>query len=88
MAKCTFTFPLNHPIETILARAKQQIIAKGGRFNGDSTRGTFSGSTPVGTIEASYLIINGELNISIDKKPLLVSCKRIEHVLAGNFAGM
>ncbi len=88
MAKCTFTFPVNQPIEAILARAKQQIIAKGGRFSGDSSRGTFSGKTPVGTIEASYLIVNGELNISIDKKPLLVSCKRIEQALAGSFANM
>lgn len=86
MSKCTFRFNINQPVDALLDNAKQQIVAKGGRFNGDATRGNFSGSTPIGSIEASYRIVENELVISIDKKPLLVSCRRIEQVLAANFA--
>ncbi len=86
MSKCKFKNTVNQPVDELLNNAKREILAKGGRFYGDSSSGNFSGSTPIGSIEASYTIVDGELYITIDKKPLLVSCKRIEQVLAGNFA--
>ena len=86
MSKCNFTFPITQPIDMLLDKAKRQIVSKGGRFSGDSTRGSFSGSTPIGSIEASYSIVGQQLSITIEKKPLLVSCKRIAQTLAGNFA--
>lgn len=86
MSKCSFTFSITQPVDILLDKARRQIVAKGGRFNGDSTKGSFSGSTPIGSIEASYTIVGQELLISIEKKPLLVSCRRIEQALAGNFA--
>jgi hypothetical protein len=86
MSKCRFTFSITQPVDTLLDNARRQIVAKGGRFNGDATKGSFNGSTPFGAIEASYTIVGQELIISIEKKPLLVSCKRIEQALAGNFA--
>lgn len=86
MSKCEFRFAITQPVEMILNKAKQQIVASGGSFNGDSLKGNFSGRTPIGSIEASYAIMENELVISIDKKPLLVSCRQIEQALASSFA--
>ncbi|MDB5192288.1 MAG: hypothetical protein JWQ96_1851 [Segetibacter sp.] len=85
MAKCNFKFSFSQPIEHLLTQAKQQIEGQGGSFVGDSTSGSFIGSTPLGSLKASYTVAGQEIFISIDKKPLLVSCGKIERVLADNF---
>ena len=75
---CQFTINYPGPKDEIIAKLEKAIMGTGGSFNGDTTNGIFEGNTPVGDFSGSYTINGDMVNVSIDKKPWLVSCGRIE----------
>jgi hypothetical protein len=79
---CTFSLSTSSDTDSLLKRAKQEIERAGGIFNGDSSQGSFRAKTPIGSIEGSYEIEGQEIKLAILKKPLLLSCKRIEKELS------
>lgn len=78
---CQFSIPFTGDAESLTQRAKTEIINMSGSFNGDSTQGAFRAKTPLGFIEGAYQIANQQIELSIHKKPFLLSCKRIEKEL-------
>jgi len=48
---------------------------------GDETQGNFQVKTPLGSVGGKYAITGQEIMMHITKKPLLISCKRIEKEL-------
>ena len=80
---CQFTIPFSNSADNVVNRAKQEIEQTGGFFNGDSSQGRFQVKTPLGTIGGSYQVIGQEISMVIEKKPFLLSCKRIEKELRG-----
>ena len=68
--------------------ANSAITEKGGLFNGNSNKGTFSLDTPIGDIKGSYLVLSGDespetkIEVTITDKPFLVPMKKIENTIA------
>lgn len=61
----------------LLNKIKNTVGDKG-TLNGNEQQGKFTGSTPIGSFEGSYTINGDDINITIDKKPFLVSHDRIK----------
>lgn len=78
---CKFSITFSGDSESLVSRAKQQIERGNGAFNGDTYQGNFNAKTPIGSIEGAYQIAEQEIALTITKKPLLLSCKRIEKKL-------
>ena len=69
----TFTLPLTQDKDAALKNINTSITEAGGEFNGDTGSGAFSGNTPMGMIKGSYVINNDEIEVTITKKPMLLS---------------
>jgi hypothetical protein len=78
---CDIRISFTSSAESLIERAKHEIEKAGGFFSGDSYSGNFQGKTPIGSISGSYQITGQEIHFSITKKPLLVSCRKIEKEL-------
>lgn len=67
-------FSLNYPGDKkqLLEKIKNAAGDKG-QFAGDESQGNFEGDTPLGKFAGSYTIEGDSINITIDKKPFLVS---------------
>jgi hypothetical protein len=78
---CQFIIPFPGASEQLMNQAKTEIEKTGGSFNGDQTGGVFEVKTVLGRIGGSYKIAGQEIEISVHKKPLLVSCRKIEKEL-------
>ncbi|MBF6608024.1 MAG: hypothetical protein ITG00_04720 [Flavobacterium sp.] len=75
---CQFTIHYPQPKELLVAQLEDAMRKTNGEFNGDALGGVFSGNTPVGGFSGSYSIDGDMIFVTIDKKPWLVSCGRIE----------
>jgi hypothetical protein len=78
---CQFSIPFSGDAESLIKRAKQEIERSGGAFGGDTSNGTFQAKTPIGSIRGTYQVTGQEIALSITKKPLLLSCSRIQKEL-------
>lgn len=79
---CKFTLPFSGSAASVTGRAASAVRQAGGSFEGDETAGHFLIKVVIGTISGSYSITNQELSIVVNKKPLLLSCRKIENELA------
>lgn len=77
---CKFKIPFSGSAEQVLNRARTAVEGQGGTFSGNETSGSFQVSV-MGTITGAYLVTANELDISIDSKPMFVSCGMIESFL-------
>ena len=84
MSKCSFSIPIKGSAEAIVAKARKEV-QRYGFFQGDKTHGNFE-ITMLGTISGSYTINGSEMQISIDNKPVFLSCNKIEQFLTDHFA--
>ena len=80
---CRFIIPYSGSPDSLLLRAQREIENTGGAFAGDNSQGNFAVKTPLGTVKGTYLMLANEISIAISKKPLLVSCNKIEKELRG-----
>lgn len=80
---CQFSIPYSGDAESLLQRARQEIERAGGVLSGSITQGNFQAKTPIGSIQGTYQFAGEEIVLSIIKKPLLLTCKRIEKELRG-----
>lgn len=78
---CQFNIPFSGEAENLVSRARQAIEGAGGAFMGNSTEGNFRAKTPIGSIQGSYQVEGQQISLAITKKPLLLSCSRIEKEL-------
>lgn len=78
---CQFNLSFSGPADRLMSRAKQEIERTGGFVNGDASQGNFQAKTPIGSILGTYHIAGQEISLTITKKPLLLSCKRIQKEL-------
>lgn len=76
---CQFTIHYPKQKEELVEKLQAAIMKSNGEFNGDTSNGMFKGNTPVGGFSGSYRIIDDMIQVSIDKKPWLVSCGQIEN---------
>ena len=78
---CQFTIPFAGAPEQLLDQAKSEIEKTGGSFNGDASNGIFEVKTVLGRIGGTYKLSGQQIDIVVNKKPLLVSCRKIEKEL-------
>jgi hypothetical protein len=80
-----FTKKLTGDILQLLAKAKVEAEKAGGKISGDEHSGDFSGKTPFGSISGTYTAVDGILNVTISKKPMLVPESAIKDAFNGYF---
>jgi hypothetical protein len=74
---CQFHIPFSGDAESLLRRAKQEIVTAGGEFAGTAASGDFSVKSPLGSIRGSYQVEGQQILLVITKKPFLLSCSKI-----------
>lgn len=72
----------NHPSD-LIQKAQNAITRNGGQFIGDTSKGSFVVSTPLGNIEGTYVILGQIFYVNITDKPFFVSGKMIEEQVQG-----
>lgn len=75
---CQFSIPFEGSAPEIISKAGAAITRAGGKFSSQGTTGTFELSLPIGKIEGEYLTAGSVMTITINKKPVFISCKLIE----------
>ena len=75
---CQFSIYYPKSKELLVADLEHAILKTNGEFYGDVTKGVFQGKTPIGGFSGSYIVQDDNIHVTIDKKPFLVSCGRIE----------
>jgi hypothetical protein len=78
---CQFSFSFSGSSEALTGRARHAIEDGGGTFAGDVSGGNFKARTGIGSIQGSYEIAGQQIILTITKKPLLLTCSRIEKEL-------
>jgi hypothetical protein len=86
MASCDpFEIPLPGDIIAAVGRVRAAISEGGGAFEGDEAAGRFTGKTPVGSIEGSYVVQASAIRVTISSKPMLAPCGMIESKIRSYF---
>jgi len=76
---CTFTIPFNEHVRKMIEHVKISIAKiDNATFDGSESNGTFSFLSPLGTVKASYTILDSIATFNVQEKPLLVPCSMIE----------
>jgi hypothetical protein len=86
MSKCNFSIDFTGPSDALIQQAQSAITSAGGKFNGDVNNGGFIIPTPIGEVSGAYAVENQSFHISIEDKPFLLSCNKIETELR-NYLG-
>ena len=81
MSKCNFSIDFSGSADSLVQKAQTAITSNGGKFNGDASSGGFIISTPLGEVSGVYAVESQSFHISIEDKPFLVSCNKIETTL-------
>ena len=78
MAQCNFSIPFNGTQDEFFDRMKAKIEQGGGAISGNTAKADFSISTPIGSIKGFFGLTNGQCNIEVTQKPMLLSCSGIK----------
>ncbi|MCW3112011.1 MAG: hypothetical protein JWR18_407 [Segetibacter sp.] len=78
---CQFNISFSGDAESLLRRAKQEIESAGGSLVGNASQGEFQAKTPIGSVRGSYQVEGQQISLAITKKPMLLSCRKIEKEL-------
>ena len=81
MAKCDFDIAFNDSAEDLVQKAGNAIRGAGGQLKGDVGSGEFELPTPLGSIRGNYSLQPGAIHITVNAKPMLLNCGRIEEEL-------
>lgn len=89
MASFNINFPGNS--NQFVVKASNAIKTKGGIFEGDASKGTFSLQTLIGAVKGNYQVVSApnsaetQIAVTITKKPLIVPMSKIQEVISGYF---
>ncbi len=75
---CKFSIYYPHPKTELVSQLEDAMQKANGEFYGDTNHGVFQGKTPIGGFSGSYVVQEDTIEVTIDKKPFLVGCSRIE----------
>jgi hypothetical protein len=80
MSKCHISIEIGEikNREELVGKARKAIAKHGGELKGDENGGTFDLHIVIGHIAGNYTIEENTFILDVTKKPLLVSCSRIE----------
>jgi len=76
---CNFSIEYPKPKDEMVMQLKKAVEAQAdGVFNGDTSAGEFSFSARGFDLAGGYCISGDVIEVSVFKKPWLLSCKKIE----------
>jgi hypothetical protein len=78
MARCRFSIEFSGSPEGLIQKANEGLAQVKGNFTGDTSQGSFTVPTPLGSIKGAYVIEGFTITIDVHDKPMLLSCSRIE----------
>jgi len=78
----TFSVALSEEPETLVERARQAALRAGATFTGDADAGSFSAMG----VEGGYAIRDGQVVVTVTRKPALAPWSMVEAKLRGFFA--
>lgn len=81
MPRCQFSIEFSGPAEILIQKAKEGISQAKGSFDGDEVSGSFKVPTPLGSIAGTYEVEASAITITVQNKPMLLGCGRIESEL-------
>ena len=78
----TFKISINNDLSSTLKKVEKTIVESGGKFKGDTDKGTFSGK-----VKGEYVVLSkNKVEITITKKPFVVPSRKIESAIREYFA--
>lgn len=82
----TFKISIEKDLSSMLKEVENAIIESGGEFEGDTSKGVFSGKSILGKIKGEYASLSEEeIEITITKKPFIAPTKKIESAIREYF---
>lgn len=78
MSKCNFSIDFTDSVEVLIQKAQSAITGAGGSFSGDAASGGFIIPTPVGKVTGSYAVESQVFHVSIEDKPIFLTCNKLE----------
>ncbi len=73
----SFSVPFTGDAPSLLARARKTATDNGAQITGDTNKGTFSGRG----VEGSYTVSGNTVNVTVDKKPVIIPWSLVESQL-------
>ena len=73
----SFSVPFTGDATSLLERARKAAADNGAQVTGDTNKGTFSGRG----VEGSYIVSGNTINVTVDKKPLVIPWPLVESQL-------
>ncbi len=73
----SFSVPFTGDATSLLERARKAAADNGAQVTGDTNKGTFSGRG----VEGSYIVSGNTVNVTVDKKPLVIPWPLVESQL-------
>jgi len=78
---CDFKVPHAGNTEAILSKLKHVVEKNGGQLTETDGGGTFSLSTPLGSVAADYKLLPDAIDLHVTEKPFFMSCSSIEGIV-------
>ena len=73
----SFSVPFTGDAASLLGRARKAAAENGAQVTGDTNKGTFSGRG----VEGSYTVSGNTVNVTVDKKPMIIPWSLVESQL-------
>ncbi len=73
----SFSIPFIGDTTSLLERARKAAADNGAQVTGDTHKGTFSGRG----VEGSYTVSGNTVNVTVDKKPMIIPWSLVESQL-------
>jgi hypothetical protein len=73
----SFSVPFTGDAASLLERARKTAADNGAQVTGDTNKGTFSGRG----VEGSYTVSGNAVNVTVDKKPMIIPWSLVESQL-------
>lgn len=83
----TFKVSTTEGLKDTLKKVECAIVDQGGKFEGDTNAGGFAGKTVLGEVRGEYSCKgdDGEIEITITKKPMIAPYSKIETAIRDYF---
>jgi hypothetical protein len=77
MSQCNFTLRFTGSAADTIQKVRSEIQKQNGNFDGDETSGAFDVKVLGSPIKGSYQVAGSEIGVSIEQKPIFISCDQI-----------
>ena len=76
--KIYFNVNTDMDVKSLIEKIQTEIENENGTFEGNEKSGSVVLPSPVGSVHADYKVVDGELELSVTKKPMVLSMGRLK----------